>query len=48
MYGKVSYPQLALEGMDLSLSQGTGLLCGGQLKGKLDPKESRRICKTLH
>lgn len=41
-------PQLAVEGMGLSLSQGTGLLCGEQLKGKDDPKESKRICKTLH
>lgn len=40
--------QLAVERMGLCLSQGAGLVCGGQFKGKKDLKESREICKTLH
>lgn len=41
-------PQLAVERMGLDLSLGAGLVCGGQLKGEEDQKESRRICKVLH
>lgn len=33
-------PQLTVERMGLSLNQGAGLFCGGQLKGKEDPKKS--------
>lgn len=40
--------QLAVERMGLGLSPGAGPVCGGQLKGKEDLKESRGICKMLH